>query len=76
MDKNASSAWTPYLKHPLVLAGYVIMLFTFVVTAIIKSRQMTSGILTQTLHFSFTLGLIAVVLGFILAYRKTSRKNS
>jgi NADH:ubiquinone oxidoreductase subunit 6 (subunit J) len=76
MDKNASSAWTPYLKHPLVLVGYVLMLFTFVVTAIIKSKAGTNEALSQALHSLFILSIIVVIFGFILAYRKTRRKNS
>ncbi len=76
MGKDDHSAWTPYLKHPLVMAGYVIMLFTFVATAIVQSKAATYELLSQALHYSFTLGIILVVLGFILAFRKESRKDN
>lgn len=62
------------MKHPLVLVGYVLMLFTFVVTAIIKSKPGANEALSQALHSLFILSIVVVIVGFILAYRKESRK--
>lgn len=69
----------PYLKDPLVLVGFVLVLFFGFARAILRSgvivpvaRQHSFRLLRSMLLYGFLLGLAIIALGFGLKYREMS----
>ena len=69
----------PYLKDPLVLVGFVLLLFFALARALIRSRLLTPitgaksyRLLQTVLAYGFVLGILVVLLGFGLKYRELS----
>ena len=69
----------PYLKDPLVLVGFVLLLFFALARALIRSRLLTPipgaksyRLLQTVLAYGFVLGIVVVLLGFGLKYRELS----
>jgi hypothetical protein len=61
----------PFLQHPLVLIGFVILLFFGILTALIKAgiipplQKKTAGdIVKRVMTFGFIIALLVIVLGF------------
>lgn len=61
----------PFLQHPLVLIGFVILLFFGILTALIKAgiipplQKKTAGdIVKRVITFGFIIALLVIVLGF------------
>lgn len=70
----------PYLKHPLVLVGFVLLLFFGIHRQLIESgiippldQQAGSTAVQTILEYGFWIALAAIVLGFGLQYVKSSR---
>ncbi len=61
----------PFLQHPLVLVGFVILLFFGILTALLKAGilpqlpQKTAGdIVKRAINFGFIIALLIITLGF------------
>lgn len=70
----------PYLEHPLVLVGFVLLLFFTVARTVIRSRVLTPitgaksyRVLQTILLYGFVLSVAVVLLGFGLNYRDLSK---
>ena len=70
----------PYLTHPLVLAGFGLLLFFALLRAVLKSRVMPTvsksaggRALLSLLRYGFLIALAVIVLGFALAFYTTQR---
>jgi hypothetical protein len=68
----------PYLTNPLVLIGFVLLLFFGVHRVLIKSgvlvpvsRTASGKIVRLLLHYGFVVALLLILCGFGLAYFKT-----
>jgi tetratricopeptide (TPR) repeat protein len=68
----------PYLTHPLVLAGFGLLLFFGLLRAVLKSRVMPTvsqsaggKALLSLLRYGLVVALAVVVLGFALAFYQT-----
>lgn len=79
MEKLSFEAIAPYLKDPLVLVGFVLLLFFGIARSLIKSRLLSpvSGIksyrlLQMILLGGFVLSVVVIGLGFGLKYRELS----
>ncbi len=76
------SAWAEHLKEPLVLVGFALMLFVGIITTLLKnkiihlSKTASERILKQGLLYGFILGIIVIVLGFVLAFKKTIKEEN
>lgn len=71
---------TAYLSHPLVLIGFVLLLFFSTHRVLIKSKiipplQPKQGgkLLSSLLRYGFILALIVIILGFALEFFKTNK---
>ena len=76
MDSFSFEKIAPYLKDPLVLAGFALLLFFGIARTLIKSgllRQVTRDgsykILVRILTYGFVLSILVIALGFGLKYR-------
>ncbi len=75
------SSWTEHLKHPLVLGGFIFMLFAGIVRALIKtkvlrlSKTSSEQIIKKSLLYVFILSIFVVLLGFIIAFIKDGRND-
>ena len=72
----------PYLAHPLVLIGFVLLLFFAIARTVIRSRVLTPitgaksyRILQSILLYGFVLSIAVVILGFGLKYRDLSKSE-
>ena len=72
----------PYLTHPLVLIGFVLLLFFGLLNHLIDSGIIpplregeASGIVYTLLNYVFVIGLAVIVLGFALQFYKTHQKR-
>src|SRR5581483_4110886 len=73
----------PFLTHPLVLIGFVVLLFFGMVRALLKANiiqplpRSTGGrIVFAFLRYGFVIALVVILLGFALeAYRVSQRAN-
>lgn len=61
----------PYLTHPLVLVGFVLLLFFGVHRTLIKAgiippldQQTGSAVVQRLLRYGFVIALVVIVLGF------------
>jgi hypothetical protein len=77
VDSAAFAGVAPYLREPLVLVGFVLLLFFGVTRALIRSRLLTpvSGarsyrVLQTVLLYGFLISIIVIALGFGLKYRE------
>jgi len=68
----------PYLKHPLVLIGFLLLLFSGIHICLIDSgiippltQEAGSGIVYAFLKYGFVIALAVIVLGFALQFFKT-----
>ena len=72
----------PYLAHPLVLIGFVLLLFFAIARTVIRSRVLTPitgaksyRVLQSILLYGFVLSIAVVILGFGLKYRDLSKSE-
>ena len=79
MDSLSFDKLAPYLKDPLVLIGFTLLLFFGIARAIIRSGQLTPvtgaksyRVLQTVLLYGFLLGVLVIALGFGLKYRELS----
>jgi len=81
MGKDSYSGWAKYLRHPLVFIGFVFMLFSGLIKTvlsdnILKALGEGAGQSVQKgLIFAFVLGLVVIVLGFMLAFKRRPREK-
>jgi len=67
------SGWAQHLQHPLVLAGFALVITVALVQVLVSkgivrlSRQASETLVQRTLLLAFSLGLVTVVLAFWLA---------
>ena len=61
----------PFLQHPLVLVGFVILLFSGILTALLKAGILPSlpektvgDVVKRILNYAFILALLVIILGF------------
>ena len=73
----------PFLQHPLVLVGFVILLFFGILTALLKAQilpplpQKTAGdIIKRVINFGFVIALLIIFLGFWEHSREHDGKDS
>ena len=69
----------PYLQHPLVLTGFVILLFFGILTALFKAgilpslpKKMAAEIVKRVINYGFIIALLIIVLGFWQHFRDQS----
>ena len=79
MDTFSFDGIAPYLKDPLVLVGFTLLLFFGFARAVIRSKLLTPitgansyRVLQTVLLYGFLLGLLVIALGFGLKYREMS----
>jgi len=60
-------AWIEYLKEPLVLVGFGLLVFASVVTLIMKQRHVISDNARLAVKMLYSLALVVIVGGFWLA---------
>ncbi len=76
MEMSHFSKWIEHLNEPLVLVGFAIMLITGIMSAFLKrdifhlTKAASEKVIRQALKYAFILGVIAIVLGFALAYKR------
>ena len=77
------SAWAQYLKDPLVLVGFVIMLAAGIIITLLKSkiistlaRASSERLIRIVMTGVFIIGIIVVVLGLGLAFWKASEEDN
>jgi tetratricopeptide (TPR) repeat protein len=73
MEITDLSAWAKHLKHPLVLVGFVVMLFVLVILQ--KMDVLPKSLLYILIAALIIITLIVVVLSFILAFKKRGKDN-
>ncbi len=75
----------PFLQHPLVLVGFVILLFSGILTALLKAGILPSlpektvgDVVKRILNYAFILALLVIVLGFWeqMQERSSGKKDS
>lgn len=83
MDSFSFEKLAPYLSDPLVLVGFVLLLFFGLARAIVRSRLLTPinglksyRVLQTLLLYGFVLGVLIIALGFGLKYRDLSETVS
>jgi hypothetical protein len=71
----------PYLKHPLVLVGFVLLLFFGIHRQLIESGILqplapaaNSAVVLAILEYGFWIALAVIALGFWIQYVKNSRR--
>lgn len=83
MDSSPSAfeKIAPYLKHPLVLVGFVLFLFFGVHRQLIESRiiqpldpKASSAVVLAILEYGFWIALAVIMLGIGLQYVKGLRQ--
>jgi hypothetical protein len=72
----------PFLKHPLVLAGFMVFLFVILLQALIKSgtippltKKAGEGIVKQIFSYIKLISILVIVLGFSLEFFKMSSRS-
>jgi hypothetical protein len=72
----------PFLKHPLVLAGFVVFLFVMLLQSLIKSgiippltKKSGADITKEIFSYVKLISILVIVLGFSLEFFKESRKS-
>jgi hypothetical protein len=82
MDSFSFDKVAPYLKDPLVLVGFALLLFFGFARTIIRSGLLTPvtgaksyKMLQTVLLYGFLLGLLVIALGFGLKYRELSEAD-
>lgn len=68
------SIWIEHLKDPLVLIGFVIVVISGILKKTIE-KQITSRLAALIVRYSFSIGLLVVVLGFALAFIKQTEQR-
>jgi hypothetical protein len=69
--------WAKYLNNPMVLVGFVMMLFASILITLMKnnifrlSTLASERILQRVIYCAFALGLVIVVFSFVYALIKT-----
>jgi len=82
METSDLSKWIEHLKEPLVLVGFAIMLIAGLMRALLKkdiirlTKAASEKVIRQLLLYAFFLGLIVIVLGFTLVFKKEAAKES
>ena len=79
-DVAVASAALPYLQQPLVLVGFVLLLFFGLAKVVARSRVLTPitgaksyRVLQSLLAYGFVLAVAVIALGFGLKYRELSQ---
>ncbi len=81
MDTSDFSKWIEHLNEPLVLVGFAVMIITGIMGALLKkdifhlTKTASEKVIRQVLKYAFILGLIVIVLGFALAYKREPGKE-
>lgn len=76
------SQWIEHLNDPLVLIGFVVMLFTGVITALLKkglirvSQKGTERLLSNALMYAFIIALMATAFAFYKSISSKDRQGS
>jgi len=80
-DQGGFQKIAPYLKHPLVLVGFVLLLFFGIHKKLIESgiippltQQAGSEVVQAILAYGFWIALAVIVLGIGLQYVKSLRR--
>lgn len=79
MELPNLSKWVQHLKHPLVLIGFVIMLFVLFLNNILEksikefSQESSLNIIYIGLWIISGLGFLIIVFGFLLAFRQGNK---
>ncbi|MBX2989738.1 MAG: hypothetical protein KF749_01070 [Bacteroidetes bacterium] len=67
----------PFLQHPLVLIGFVVLLFFGILTALLKtgilpqiSKKAAAELAKRVINFGFIIALLIIALGFWQYYRE------
>lgn len=82
MESTGLSAWAPHLKDPLVLVGFFILLFSGIITTLLKTKALSSLttsselLIGRVIRYAFVMGIIVVVLGFGLAFWKDAPRGN
>jgi uncharacterized membrane protein len=77
MPTNNYSDWVPYLSHPLVLSGFIMMLVVGLCTILLKTNivrlpaERSERILEKALTYTFILGLITIIGGFSFEFARS-----
>ncbi len=75
------SSWAEHLNDPLVLAGFVVMLFAGVVHALLKtkvlrlSKNSSEQLIKKSLLYVFILSIVVILLEFVFAFKKDGRHD-
>ena len=82
MTDTAFSGWIKYLKHPLVLIGFVFMLITGIIKALIKQDIVSAlgdtaaPIVTAAIYLIFILGALIVIVAIVVQKRNANNATS
>lgn len=75
------SPWIPYLKEPLVLIGFALMLLFGVIERLVTKgtlripKKSVERLLQKCLFYAFLLGIVVIISGFVLAFKKSHENN-
>jgi hypothetical protein len=75
------SSWAEHLQEPLVLVGFIVMLFAGIIHALLKSKTLRLSkrsferLLKRTLAYIFILSLIVIIFGLALAFKKSMQDD-
>ena len=78
MTETKISGWIKHLKHPMVLIGFVFMLFAGIIEAMLKKDILTAlgedaaPIITNAIYLIFLLGALIIISAFFVQKRKIS----
>ena len=72
----------PFLQHPLVLVGFVILLFFGILTALFKAgilpplpKRTAGDVVKRVINFGFAIALLVILLGFWEHLREGDKKE-
>ncbi len=73
MDISAFEQVAPFLKHPLVLVGFVLLLVFSIHLAVVQLQKRQTQATRKILAYGFIIALVLMVLGFGLSFYQISR---
>lgn len=82
MPSSNLSPWIPYLKEPLVLIGFVLMLLFGVIERLVTkgtlriSKKSLERLLRQCLLYAFVLAFVITIFGFMLSFNEVVQKRN
>lgn len=72
----------PFLQHPLVLVGFVILLFFGILTALFKAgilpplpKRTAGDVVKRVINFGFVIALLVILFGFLEHLREGDKKE-